>query len=301
MMKKVKVCSAIIVSLVLTLILSSWSDIQNTYDEDLVEMSTAIFQKDHFHMISMDVSSHRVKVKYFAAMDPYNKKTVAQRFQSWRKGKKIIAVSSGTYMSSCIAPLAKPIGVCIDNGVIVNQFLEPKLGGMIVVQPSGKIESFKWNEQTYTIQYEDYQKVLSLKKSLDKSTFIEWAKATESTIFQTHLLVHQNKLNTSECTSKECLLKASRRFLAVCIDAQGHEIHQLIHLSKPYTLYGATSKVYHFLKDYKEVKEIKMMVNLDTGCQDVFDFYQADGTKEKQIQGQFKESDAVNLLVYYYE
>lgn len=300
-MKKVKIFSAIFFSAMLTLILASWSDIQNVYDEDLVEMSTAVFQKDHFHIVSMDVSSQRIKVKYFAAMDPYNKKSVAQRFQSWRKGKKVIAVSSGTYMSSCIAPLAKPIGVCIDNGIVVNQFLESKLGGIVVVQAAGKIESFKWDEQPYTIRYNDYQKSLSLKKPFDKTTFIEWAKATEATIFQTHLLVHQNQLNTSECMTKECLLKASRRFLAVCIDERGHEIHQLIHISKPYTLYEATSKVFHFLKNYKEVKEIKMMVNLDTGCQDVFDFYQSDGTKEKQIQGQFKESDAVNLLVYYYE
>jgi hypothetical protein len=300
-MKSTKVGSLIFFCMVFWIMTTSWKEVNGTYNDDLVEMSTALFHKDYFQMITMDVSNKRIKVKYFAAMDPHNKKSVAQRFQHWRKGKKIIALSSGTYMSSCIAPLAKPIGICIDNGIVVNQYLEPKLGGLVLIHPFGEIESIKWDEQNYTIKYGDFQKSLSLKKSWDKSTFLQWAQVSESTVFQTHLLVHQNKMNTSECTTKECLLKASRRFLAVCKDTEGREFHQLIHLSKPYTLYEATSKVFQFLKEYKEMKEISMMVNLDTGCQDVFDFYHADGTKEQQIKGQFKVTDAVNLLVYYYE
>lgn len=300
-MKGIKYMLSFVFIQMILIFSDEWKANTEYYNEDLVEVSKATFYKDQFQMVSMDLSQKRIKVKYFAAMDPHNKRSVAQRFHSWKKGKKIIAVTSGTYMSSCIAPLAKPIGMCVDNGVVVNQYLEQKLGALVIVKPNGQIESIKWKDQPYTIQYRDYKKTLSLQKSLDKNTFIEWTQAVEATIFQTHLLVHQDQLNVSECTSKECLSKASRRFLVVGKNSDQVDTHHIIHLSQPYTLYDASSKVFRFLKEYKEMSEVSMMINLDTGCQDVLDIYRHDGTREHQIKGQFKTSDAVNLLVYYYE
>ncbi|HUH73077.1 MAG TPA: hypothetical protein VLZ75_01595 [Chitinophagales bacterium] len=273
------------------------------YDEKLVEVSTAIFNSDRFHMISMKRGSNRIKAKYFAATDPSNNKTVPERYNAWKKGKNIIAVSSGTYMTDCNPANAKPVGLSIDNGVIVNKNLDLKLGGLIIVYQTGGIEATKISDGNLGIIDNGNKKIININNSFDRNNFVAWAKTNEATVFQSHLLVYHDKINTNYCDSKtqSCAKKASRRFLAIGEDHNKEIVHILIHSPSETTLHDGTSKVYKFLKDFKEMNKVQFMINIDTGCQDVFNLYKSDGTKYSKIKGTLDENEAVNLLVYYYE
>lgn len=289
--------------LLIFLISSAFISGEEYYDEDLVEVSTAVFKSEKFHIITLHQQNHRISAKYFAATDPYNNKTVPQRFHTWKKGKNIIAVSSGTYMTTCSSESAKPVGLCIDNGVIVNNSIDSKLGGLIIVNQKGDITATKISDENLHIQENGSNKIVDIKNSFDRNKFVNWAKSNDATVFQSHLLVYEDKLNTSPCTNSQqsCARKASRRFLAVGLNEQNELIHAIIHSPSESTLYDGASKVFRFLKDYKEMRKIHFMINLDTGCQDVFNLYYSDGTKASKLNGSLNENDAVNLLVYHYE
>ena len=147
---------------------------------------------------------------------------------------------------------------------------------------------------------------MSLKNnSFDRVQFIKWAEDNEATVFQAHLLAYKDKLDISICKTGTCLNPASRRFLAVCKDQNDKLVHTIVHCITETTLYDGSYKVYNFLKDFKDMKEVIYMVNLDTGCQNVFSLYKPDGVEKsiKVVGGNYfyKIEQAVNLLVYYYE
>jgi hypothetical protein len=141
--------------------------------------------------------------------------------------------------------------------------------------------------------------------TFDRVQFIKWAEQNEATVFQAHLLVYKDKLDLTNCRTGSCLNKASRRFLAVCKDQNDKLVHIIIHCITETTLYDGTKKAYTFLKEFKDMKEVVFMVNLDTGCQNVFTLYKPDGSEKiiKVIGGNdfYRIEQAVNLLVYYYE
>jgi hypothetical protein len=272
------------------------------YDEELVEISTAIFKSERYHMVTMKREGNRIKAKYFAAKDPYSGKTVPERFKTWKTGRNVIAVSSGTYMTDCSPSMAKPVGLCIDNGIIVNNNLEDKLGGLVIVYQTGGIVATKIADGNLNIRLSNgASKIIDIKNQFDRRDFVRWAEEQEATVFQSHLLVYNDQLNSSPCKTSECQRRDKRRFLAVCKNEEGKLVHVIIHNPTESTLYEGSSKVFKFLKEFKDMEEVVYMINLDTGCQDVFDLYNSDGKKRQDVGGYYIAEQAVNLLVYYYE
>jgi hypothetical protein len=287
------------------ILLSFTSD--NNYDSSLVEISTTSFNSDKFIMVSMKRDGNRIKAKYFAATDPYTNKTVPERYKKWSIGKNVIAYSSGTYMTACEQYLSpKPVGLCIDNGIIVNKSLSNDLGGLVIVYATGGVVASRLKDGNLTVQTSNGNKTFDIKNnSFDRVQFIKWAEENEATVFQAHLLAYKDKLDISICKTGTCLNPASRRFLAVCKDQNDKLVHTIVHCITETTLYDGSYKVYNFLKDFKDMKEVVYMVNLDTGCQNVFSLYKPDGVEKSiKVVGNnyfYKIEQAVNLLVYYYE
>ena len=291
-------------------ILLSFTTGDNIYDPALVEISTTTYNSDKFIMVSMKRDGGRIKAKYFAATDPNTNKTVPERFKKWTIGKNVITYSSGTYMTACDQYLSpKPVGLCIDNGIIVNKSLSNDLGGLVIVYPSkggGGIVASRLKDGNLTVQTSSGSKIFDIKNnSFDRVQFIKWAEDNEATVFQAHLLAYKDKLDISICKTGTCLNPASRRFLAVCKDQNDQLVHTIVHCITETTLYDGSYKVYKFLKDFKDMKEVVYMINLDTGCQNVFSVYKSDGMKKSiKVSGNndfFNIEQAVNLLVYYYE
>ena len=269
------------------------------YDKKLVEISTAIYKNEKYIMVAMQRDGKRIKAKYFAAKDN-NGKSVYERFKSWSSGQDIILVSSGTYMNNS----SEPVGLTIDNGVMVNNALEGDMDGLVIVYATGGIVVSNLEEGNLSMKCKAVDKIFDIRKVVDKTQFVECAKDEEATVFQTHLLVYKNELRVKppnisiQSRSGDA---RERRFLAACKDEDGKIIHIVVHSPDASTLYDGTKKVFEFLKVFKEMQEVVFMINLDTGAQDVFQLYDEKNNLIPNIKGRQNINVAANLLTYYYQ
>lgn len=99
--------------------------------------------------------------------------------------------------------------------------------------------------------------------------------------------------------------KSTRRFLAVCKDKNDKLVHTIVHCNIETTLYDGTKNAYTFLKEFNFMKEVLFMINLESGCNNVFKLFKPDGS-EMFIKNTYSSSfldisNAGSLLVYYYE
>ena len=268
-----------------------------SYDTKYVEVSTAIWNNEKYIMVSMNRDGDRIKAKYFAAKD-YSGASVYQRFNNWSLGKSLVLVSSGTYMNDSY----QPVGLTIDNGIIVNRTLSNEFDGLVIVYATGGVVVSNIADGNLSIKCEGVDRKYDIRKALDRENFMECAQKVEATVFQTHLLAFKNELKiypSPGCKLPPC--ERERRFLAVCKDDDGIVYHIIVHSPTPSTLYDGSRKVFKFLREYKDMKEVVFMINLDTGYQDVFQLYDDKGNIRNDIRGMKDLSVAVNLLVYYYQ
>ncbi len=266
------------------------------YDGNYVEISSVKYKEDQFNVIYMHRDGNRVKVKYFAAAD-FNGNNVFKRYQKWVNGKSLILVSSGTYMDYD----GVPVGLTIDNGVVVNKTLAKNFDGLVIVNANGGITVSSLKEGDLKLKGEgiDTTKRYDLRKSAwDMQAFTKWAVSHEATVFQSHLLVYKNKLDIAFLNASPAI--APRRFLAIGKDEKGKSVHAIIQSSEYATLYNGSKKALEFLNEFKDM-EVTFMINLDTGDQDVFKLYDKDGSTNKMIKGAKDISVAVNLLAYYFQ
>jgi len=273
------------------------------YDDNFVEMSVTSFQGDKIGVIDINRDQNRVKVKYFAGKD-FNGTSVYERYRQWSRGKNIVAYSSGTYMDGCEASLAKPVGICIDNGRLVNNVLEPnRFDGLAIVYSSGGIAVSNLKEKNLQVTNcsGGGAQTLNIRDAFDKSKFVQWAADCNATVFQTHLFYFKNNflVNTYSTNTTQ----AKRRFLAVGKDENGILHHYIVNINTPHDITTGTQKAVNFLKNAKSVQDLIFLINLDTGCQDVFEARKANGNIDTReyFKGTTDISNASNLLVYYYE
>jgi hypothetical protein len=284
--------------ILLTLHLSLTAQI---YDKTLVETQTLTYEGDEFQIVKLNRKGKRIKAKYFAAKDPYTNQNVYERFYNWKRSKNIIAYSSGTYMDQ----YGKPEGLTIDNGIVVNKS-KKDWDGLAIVYADGGIAVSNIKEGNLTITYSsnNSKQSIDLKNQFQFEQFIKWAEAEEATVFQTHLLAFNNELKIKDpsfSNCSQCKNKRERRFLAAVKDENGDVSHILINnLNLENTLYQGALKTLDYLKEFAEL-EVIFLINLDTGYQDVFQFYNSDGTFHTKLKGKAPINQAVNLLVYYYQ
>lgn len=286
-------------SIVFTLalfIVNTSSVFSQTQGGDYVNVSNVTYGGNEFTSVIMTRQNDRIKAKYFAAKNSDG--SVYERFQKWARGRKIVLATSGTYMDECEAYRdPKPVGLTVDNGVSVNKDYVSKLGGLVIVYATGGVVASKIDERNLTMNCGNGNKVLNIQDSWSRTTFMSCAESVAATAFQAHLLVWKNKLNVSKVDFNE----RERRFLAVGTDGSGNTLHVITHVPGNVTLYDGTKMVFDFLQGYVEMKEVIFLVNLDTGCQDVFQLYDQNGNIRTDIKGKESASQAANLLVYYYE
>lgn len=270
------------------------------YDDDYVQISTVKHRGYEYKVVYMErgASNKRIKAKYFAAKD-FNGNLVPDRYKNWALNRDIICVTSGTYMSDCDARYAKPVGLTIDNGILVNKELAD-FDGLVIVYATGGIVATNLEDKDLTVQGGNISGIkLDIRgNAYQREKFIKWCEEREATVFQTHLLVYKNQIKISSTNSSTA--KRERRFLAVGYDDDGQLVHCIVHSPEYTTLYEGTKRVLNFLNEFKEMNVI-FMINLDTGCQNIFNLYNSDGSLNSTIEGTTSIDNAANLLVYYYE
>lgn len=274
------------------------------YDASLVQTSTLVYEGDKFQIIQLNRAKDRIKVKYFAAKDFINNKSIYQRFNQWKVGRNVVLYSSGTYMDD-YSPYAKPVGLTMDQGVMVNERLETnRLDALVIVYATGGIVVTNLKEGNLNYYNQSTKVTANLNNTIQRAGFINWAKENEATVFQTHLLVYDNQLKLtdprySSCSS--CKEQRERRFLAAVKDAEGKIFHVVVNnLNQSNTLFQATQKTFKYLTEDADFKVV-FMINLDTGAQDVFQFYKSNGDPHQILKGTKELGTAVNLLVYYFQ
>ena len=282
----------------LLVVLSNLILMQETFSQELselVEFSKSTMYGEDYYMVSMNRKNERVKAKYFASKD-INGASVHQRFLKWGEGRQIIAVSSGTYMNGCYGG-ADPVGLTIDNGIPVNERLED-FDGLVVVYATGGVVASNLKEKNLSMYCDGQNKVFDVTNSWDRQDFINCSKAVDATVFQTHLLVWKNELKIYPNSASA---PRERRFLAVCKDEEGDILHVIVHYPNNVSLLTGAKNVNTFLSEFKDMEEVVFLVNLDTGCQDIFFVWDDQGNLRETITGKSSISAAANLLVYYYE
>ncbi len=264
------------------------------------EFSTVNISGDSYSIIKLFNNNKRLRIKYFASKDQ-NGNSVHKRYLAWAMNKNVICYSSGTYMDDYDLNLAKPIGLCIDQGRVVNMgLILDKFDGLVIVYPSGRIAVHNLRSKSIQIDNGEGQMInFNFASGYSKQQFIKWAKEQEATVFQTHLFSFKNQSFDNLDNKK----KASRRFMAAGKDDSGEYKHYIINLSTPNTLFDASRKATRYLKSYEDVIDIDYLINLDPGAQDVFGAYLPSGKKNnsKGFQGTLDISKSLNLIVYYVE
>ena len=260
------------------------------FDSKYVQITTSQVGGYTISMMKLSRKVNHIKVKYFATNE--NGVSVAERFNQWSRGKNIICYSAGGYFGGNYLP----VGLCIDNGKIVNNNVEKnRLDALAIIYPTGAFAVSDLKQKNINI---DIKNPLGLQK------FKNWAQSNKASVFQTHLLCFNNDLKVSPTSSGSSINAASRRFLAVCQDKQGAIHHLILNIKESITIYDATKVAHEYiLNANSEFNKIAFMINLEKGMQDVFEYYDGIGnlSTTKYFGGGTPLTDAQNLIVYYYE
>jgi len=274
-----------------------------SYDKTLVEISTLTVKKEPYGIVKLKKIGSKIKIKYFAFKS--NNGTAGQRYAAWAKNRNIVAYSSGTYMDHCNARIASPVGLCIDQGITVNANLSKDgLDGLVIVRATGSMVATNLKDGDLSVAYPGGKtsKLNIRDVAYDMEEFKNWAKDNEATVFQTHLFVYKNQFLVN-ANSKPTL--AQRRFLAMGTLANGDVVYYIINLSTPATLLAGAQKAFNYLQEIESVKEVGFLLNLDTGCQDIFKLFDPMGQEfvDRAFQGdhRIELSNASNVLAFYYE
>lgn len=279
----------------LLFITAGYAQTTEVYDMDYVSFGDKTYNGESFKVVRLKRKDMRVRAKYFA--DELDGKSVGDRYKEWSKNKNIICYSSGAYMNELDAASADLVGLTIDYGTVVNQTM--KRGGLhalVAVYPNGEVDVVNLKDGSVTFSGSGSDKTFDMSSDLNVEKFIEWAKEENLTVFQTHLLAYDNDVKLGSNSSAN---ERERRFLVVTKNRKGETEHFIIHKEEAATLLNATNAVVNYLKNKSYT--VESVINLDTGAQDTFKFYNYDGTESTKLTGQLELSDARNLVVYYYE
>ncbi len=268
------------------------------YDSNLIS-----FISDEFKGIKLTSvlikKDFNVKLKYFAAKQ--GEASVYERFTSWRKGKNILVYSSGTYMSDCDAKSAVPVGICIDEGRMLNNVISHNFDGFCIIQNENLYVN-NLEDNDFTIIYPNGERRgINIKDKIDVSIMLDWATKSKSTFFQTHLLAYRNELKIKPELSSDKL--SNRRFIVSGNDHENKTIHIIFSIVNNLSLYESSILAFNYLRSNNILKDITFIINVDPGCQDVYQVFNSDGSIKRILGfiGTFDISASANLLVYYTE
>jgi hypothetical protein len=260
------------------------------------------YQGENFDYIIMKRDSQRVKAKYFAE----NISSIESKYKAFAASKSVICYAAAGYLGAGYQTVEN---ITIESGrVIENKISKTSCDALVIIQATGGVvvSNLKKADLKLSGGGADPNKALDIRNNgFDKQIFLDWAKKESATVFQTHLLAQNNELIIpSDADAKATkVTNAVRRFLVVGKNSSGKIVHIIINSRKLSGLRYAAEKCFNFSKNLLGLNVV-FMINLDTGAQNVFKAYNADGTENSTIlnDGALENlNKAHNLLVYYYE
>lgn len=236
----------------------------------------------------------RLKAKYFA-------QNAYSRYLTWKQGKKVVLVCAGAFSSDWTSG-AVPVGICVDNGVTVNNKIHSRdaygndLDGLVIVYGGGADEGgvvIKNIEKDCVKVAQGESACYAIQSNAsDRYNFLQWAVNQSATVFQLPLMyssTHGKSYGPIYYGSPK-----ERRYLAICTDANGTVYHMVIDIeAKVYMNYCAQEIV--AMLQASNFTVIGLMT-LDTGGKNIL--YEYRNGRELKV-GPTNMSEATNLLVYY--
>jgi hypothetical protein len=132
------------------------------------------------------------------------------------------------------------------------------------------------------------------KMDKDYYNFLGWAEKEQASVFQTQLLIHENKLRVNNNSRKH----AERRLLVLARDKNGAIWHIIFNIAKAVTLYDISKNILDYFE--KTEKHIIAMLNFDTGANDLIQVYNEKGDILPDFRGRRKIFEITDLIIYYY-
>jgi hypothetical protein len=231
-----------------------------------------------------------VKAKYFA-------KDANQQFADWKEDKRILFYCSGAFSASWETN-SPPLGICVDNGRIVNRTLDDRMDGLVIVYngggQAGGIAVVNIAEDKVNVN-QGGNASYDLRNAQERGSFLRWASSQDATVFQTQLMYTQKYGYGFSDHNLTYGSSAERRFLAICI--KNGLVHHLVidHPGSDY-LNRSARRVCQYLSDSMGYSVIGLF-NLDTGGKNIMRAYDDKGGE--LARGPEDVNVATNLLVYY--
>lgn len=238
-------------------------------------------------------SGARMRAKYFAT-DAHS------QYLNWKSDKRILLVTAGAFSASWDSD-AIPVGLCVDNGTIINKVPDSEMDGLVVVYNGdaqiGGIGIVDLDENGIVCGKGDSKVTYHPRGSYsDRLGLLNWGKDNGLTIFQTQLVYSSDKFsNFSNLYYGD---KKERRFLAIC--KKSGSVHHVV-VDAPDEL-----ELNRSAQNAKKVLEyagfrVLYILNLDTGGKNVLHVYNGSFLKNLEPNPDAALSEATNLLIYYYE
>jgi hypothetical protein len=218
------------------------------------------------------------KAKYFS--DKMNYSSVFERHNAWKKDKALISICSAAFVNN-----GKPIGIAIDEGKKINGKADYRMDALVIAHNEG--------EKAGDIEVSDLSKGNMRKMEKDYYNFLNQAEKERASVFQTQLLIYENRLRVSNNSRKH----AERRLLALARDKNGDELHIIFNIARPITLYDISKNISDYFK--KTETRIIALLNLDTGANDFMQVYNETGEIAPNFKGSRKISEITDMIIYY--
>lgn len=236
----------------------------------------------HFKMFDFKVSNSAVKAIYFG-------KNGKQRYDNWvRQSRKRVLCYFAVGFAKDFENGNPPLGLCVDQGYILNRSLDSKMDGLVSISADGKLSAIDVDSERVYGQY-------NLRNSSEKAAYLSKISRSKTSIFQTQLMY------TSSVGKKVGELKygkrASRRFLAICKDQSGNIHHIIVDLIESVHLNHAALKARLALEE--EGYEVQYLLNQDTGARNIMMAFDTRG--KRTYSAPVDISKATQLLVYYWD
>ena len=246
-----------------------------------------LFNEDDLmgYAIWLKRSSEKVKAKYFACGE------ANKRYEEWKSKRKIVMACSGAFTTNDYgSPM--PVGLTVDNGLVVNKNLNEEMDGLVIVYGTGGIVVS--DIEKGDLHLKSINKSVDIRESWDRYELTKWAEKEEATIFQTQLLAYDNNLrlevNKARKDSRE------RRILVLVKDKKNTLFHVVFDIHDGVYLGEIAEGILNYFKG-KDCY-VAAMLNLDTGWYNLMKLY---NEGQEIVLKKNPEKNPTNLLAYYYE
>ena len=271
---------------------SSFSQGKRSFYNGLYQVYQQTYENVDFQVYQFSRKGVRMKAKYFA-------QNAYQQYQNWKSNKRILFVCAGAF-SSKMKPGSPPVGICVDNGVIVQKTLDYTMDGLVVVYNGGAqqggvgIVNMENEPLTARQGFDDPKEFWPRNSNSDKIQLLQWGSQQGLTVFQTQLMYSRSAGFGFPANKERYGNTANRRFLAIC-SREGEVFHLVINMPRANHLNYSSKLAKNMLENNGFT--IYGLLNLDTGGKDIMLAF--DDRSNLIAQAPVDLREATNLLAYY--